>query len=200
MPRAFFSRAVQSSQGAFQFVNLALVVNLLPLGQLQRFQHIFHFVEGMFQFLDDLVDLFDGLGNGGNFRAALALGLRFRSRSGLRLNWSALNSLSGRGRCGRFNLFKILSSRFGVFDRPTLCGGNFGRVGWLRFTWALASSGVAATSTPRAAARALARRRGGLFGSRFRLFVRNHADNLPGEDPFGKILFGRVGLKGLAGK
>jgi hypothetical protein len=60
MPLEVVSRAVQSSEGAFQFLELAFVINLLPLGQFQSFQHVFHFIERVFQFLDDFVDLLDG--------------------------------------------------------------------------------------------------------------------------------------------
>lgn len=182
MPLGVVPRAVQSSERAFQFLDLALVINLLPFGQFQSFQHVFHFIERVFQFLDDFVDLLDGLGDGGNFRAALAFRLRFRRWPGLRLSGLAFDWFNGRVRFGGFNLFKILSGRFNVLNRPGLRAGHFDRLGgWLRFGWTgIAPAGMAAATASRAALRAFGRRRCRLFGSCFRLFVRNHADKLPG--------------------
>jgi hypothetical protein len=181
MPLGVVSRAVQSSKRAFQFLNLALVINLLPFGQFQSFQHVFHFIERAFQFLDDFVDLLDGLGDGGKFRAALAFRLRFRRWPGLRWNGLAFDWLNGRVRFGGFDLFKILSGRFTVLNRTGLCAGNLGRLERLQFGWTgLAPAGMAAATASRAALRAFGRRRCRLFGSRFRLFIRNHVDKLPG--------------------
>jgi len=66
MPRVIvFAGALKLSQRALQVLNLAFVVGLLAFRQFQRFQHLFHLFERMFQFLDDAVDLLDGVGNRG---------------------------------------------------------------------------------------------------------------------------------------
>jgi len=55
---------MQLPQRALKTLNLALVINLLPLRQLQCFQHFLHFIERMLQFLDDSIHLIDGIGDG----------------------------------------------------------------------------------------------------------------------------------------
>ena len=130
MSLSVVTRAVQSSQGAFQLINLALVINLLPLGQFQCFQDIIHFIERVFQLLNNLVDLLNGLGDGGDFRAAFAFGLRFGRGPGLRWHGPAFNSLhsfNGCGWCDGFGLLKILRGRLGWLNRPGRFGGCFGR-------------------------------------------------------------------------
>ncbi len=68
------ARSVQPAQGALQRLDLALIVDFLPFGQFQGFQDVVHLFERVFQFRDDLVDLFDGLGDGWNFGSAFTLG------------------------------------------------------------------------------------------------------------------------------
>ena len=67
MARFVLARMMEMAQRALEILNLAFVVNFLPLGQLQRFQHFFHLIESMFQFVDDAIDLGNGVGNRGSF-------------------------------------------------------------------------------------------------------------------------------------
>jgi hypothetical protein len=68
MPWIVFARAVvQLAQRALEILNLPLVINLLALGQFQRLEHFFHLLERMFQFLDDAIDLLDGIRDGRRF-------------------------------------------------------------------------------------------------------------------------------------
>jgi len=63
MPMIVFAWAIKLAQCALKVLNLALVIDLLALGKFQRFQHFFHLFERMFQFLNDAIDLINGLGN-----------------------------------------------------------------------------------------------------------------------------------------
>ncbi len=56
---------MQLAQRALQVLNLALIVNLLPLGQLQSLQNLFHLVERVLQFFNDPIDLIDGVRDAG---------------------------------------------------------------------------------------------------------------------------------------
>jgi hypothetical protein len=67
MPRLIFARTMQVPQRALEILNLAFVIDLLPLGKFESFEHFLHFIQRMFQFLDDTVDLFDRIGNGWRF-------------------------------------------------------------------------------------------------------------------------------------
>ena len=69
---------MQLPQSPLQVFNLPLIVNLLPLSKFQRFQHLFHFIQRVLQFLDNRVDLFDGVGD----RAGSRRGFRFPSALG----------------------------------------------------------------------------------------------------------------------
>jgi hypothetical protein len=60
-----FAGPVQLPQAAAKGFNLLLVRVLLPLGQLQGLQHFFHLFQGTAEGLDDVVDLFNGLLDGG---------------------------------------------------------------------------------------------------------------------------------------
>ena len=73
MPMIVFARAMKLAQCALEILNLTLVVDFLAFGEFQRFQHFFHLFERMFQFLNDPVDLVDGLGNGRLFILLLRL-------------------------------------------------------------------------------------------------------------------------------
>ncbi len=75
---------VNPAHGALQRFDLALIVNLLAFGELQRFEDVIHLFERVLQLGNDRVDLFDGLGDGAVFRAAFALGLRGAGRFVLR--------------------------------------------------------------------------------------------------------------------
>jgi len=81
MPVIVFAGAMELTQCALEILNLALVVDLLAFGEFQRFQNFFHLFERMFQFLDDTVDLVDGLGNRGLF--VLLLRLRMMAPLGM---------------------------------------------------------------------------------------------------------------------
>jgi hypothetical protein len=54
-----FARTMQLAQGTLEALNLALVVNLLTLGKLERLEHFLHLFQRMLQLLDDAVDLFN---------------------------------------------------------------------------------------------------------------------------------------------
>ena len=45
MPRIILARAMQLTQCALEILNLAFVVNFLPLGKFQGFEHFLHFIE-----------------------------------------------------------------------------------------------------------------------------------------------------------
>ena len=70
---------MQLAKRAFERCNFPFVIDLLSLGKFKGFQDLLHFIEGAPQFIDDFVDLFDGLGDGGNLGAGLAFarGLAF---------------------------------------------------------------------------------------------------------------------------
>jgi hypothetical protein len=63
--------AAHLPERAFERFDLAFVVDFLSLGEFEGFQDQFHFVERVFQFFDDLVDLFDGAGDGRDFFTGL---------------------------------------------------------------------------------------------------------------------------------
>jgi hypothetical protein len=84
---------VQMVQAAAKRFDLPLVGVLLPLGQFERFQYFLHVLQCFPEGLDNLVDLFDGLLNGGwprqvwrpdRWRGSLPFG---RGRFGNRLSW-----------------------------------------------------------------------------------------------------------------
>jgi len=50
---------MQMPQRALKILNLALVINFLPLSQFQRLQHFLHLIKGMLQFINDSVHLVD---------------------------------------------------------------------------------------------------------------------------------------------
>jgi hypothetical protein len=60
---------MQLAERALETLNFALVIDLLSLGELQRLEHFLHFIERMFEFFDDSVDLLDGITDGGHFRS-----------------------------------------------------------------------------------------------------------------------------------
>ena len=64
MPRlAFAGAVVEMAKRALQILNLALVINFLPLGQFERFEDFLHIIECSFEFFDDPVHLIDCVGN-----------------------------------------------------------------------------------------------------------------------------------------
>lgn len=96
---------MQVSQGSLKTLDFPLVVNLLALGQFQGFEHLFHFVEGVLEFLNYPIYLLDGIADGG--RAGRGRLLRFRALVGYRLDgrrrWLVGNRLGGfSGRRRRF--------------------------------------------------------------------------------------------------
>src|SRR5215472_12045459 len=66
MPRFAFARPVQVTKRALQIMNLALVINLLPLGQFECFKHFLHLIERLFELFNDPIDLLDGIRNRGS--------------------------------------------------------------------------------------------------------------------------------------
>ena len=150
-PRPIFApRPMQAPKGPLQRLNLPFVINLLPLGQFQRFQNILHFIERVFQFIDDLIHLLDGLAD--------------RSHAGSGLRFLRANRL---GAFGERSLFNRLHSLRRVSQlRLLLC--------WTR---TVPPSTVAAAA-PRAAGtlRGCGCR---LFGTSAGLFFRNHITKVP---------------------
>jgi hypothetical protein len=61
MPLLVFARPVQLPQRALETLNLALIIDLLPLGEFERFEHFLHLIERVLEFLDDSVHLLDGV-------------------------------------------------------------------------------------------------------------------------------------------
>ena len=109
MPMIVFAWAIKLAQCALKVLNLALVIDLLALGKFQRFQHFFHLFERMFQFLNDAIDLINGLGN----CRLLVLWLR---RLGLMASLLVFNTFL------TFHAFASLGAvctirAFGAFDR-----------------------------------------------------------------------------------
>ena len=45
VPRIVFAGAMQLAQGALKTLNLAFVINLLPLREFESFEHFLHFIE-----------------------------------------------------------------------------------------------------------------------------------------------------------
>lgn len=66
MPLAF-TRMPQMPKRALQGFDLARVVDLLALGQFQRFEDFFHLFENALEVIDDMRDLLDGLADAGGF-------------------------------------------------------------------------------------------------------------------------------------
>ncbi len=63
LPMSTLSRSAQLPKRTAQGFDFLLVRILLPLRQFEGFQHFFHFIEGCFQGLDDLVHVLDGFLN-----------------------------------------------------------------------------------------------------------------------------------------
>jgi hypothetical protein len=61
MPRLAFAGPVQVPQRALEILDFALVIDLLPFGKFERFEHFFHLIERVFEFVDDSVHLLDGV-------------------------------------------------------------------------------------------------------------------------------------------
>ena len=59
-----FARTVQVAQASAKGFDLLLVRELLPLGQLQSLEHLFHVFERGAEGFDDMIDFFNGPLNG----------------------------------------------------------------------------------------------------------------------------------------
>jgi hypothetical protein len=208
MPLIVFAGPMELAQRALEILNLALVVDLLALGKFQCFQHLFHFFERMFQFLNDAVDLVNGLGN----RRLLVLLLRLRMVPPVSV-FNAFMAFRPLGAFGSitaftpfrtfaaFNLLRLLNI-FSVFALFSMLSVFVGRR-WHRFrrgfachflvlglrgcgriagggqgTTDIAAPGMASAS---ASGSAPATRGGriGLFGCALVCFVWRHKDRLP---------------------
>jgi hypothetical protein len=110
MPVIVFAGPMELTQCALEVLNLALVVDLLAFGQFQRFQHLFHFLEGMFQFLNDTVDLINSLGN----RRLFVLLLRRLGMLASLGTFMAFRPLGAFGSFGGFITLRVLN-RLAVF-------------------------------------------------------------------------------------
>ena len=55
---------MKSSQCSPQLLEFPLVGDLFAFRQFQRFQHLFHFLQGFFQVMDDVLNILDSLVNG----------------------------------------------------------------------------------------------------------------------------------------
>jgi hypothetical protein len=90
---------MQLAERALKRFDLALVVDLLPFGELQRFEDFLHLIERAPEFVDDFVDLFDGPADARRFaerfRFRLAFGFKFSGRLGRLGGFGALNVLGG---------------------------------------------------------------------------------------------------------
>jgi hypothetical protein len=65
MPRVILAGTMQLAQRTLETLNLAFVIDLLALGEFQRLEHFLHFVERMFELLNDAVDRLDRIADGG---------------------------------------------------------------------------------------------------------------------------------------
>jgi len=179
-----FARTVQVPQRALQILNLALIIDLLPLGQFQRFQHFLHLIERMFQLVDDPVHLVDGIRDRGRamrrFGLARLLGLMtFMTLTPLRTLFTRFTLFASLTSFMSLVLFRFLHRRwrcFGSLRRNRFAGGRHGAA---RFT----ASGMAAPSAPGTtpASRPWRSGCGGfrLIGRALFCFVRRHKDRLP---------------------
>ncbi len=106
MPVIVFAGPMKLAQRALQILNLALVVDLLALGEFQRFQDFFHLLERMFQFLNDAIDLINRLGN---CRLLVLLGgLRMMASLRMLNAFAAFGPFGAFGPLGSFRLFLML--------------------------------------------------------------------------------------------
>ena len=64
MPGLYVTGSAELPEGALEALDFALIINFLALGEFQRFEDLFHFIERMFEFLDDAVHLLDSITNG----------------------------------------------------------------------------------------------------------------------------------------
>jgi hypothetical protein len=100
-----FARPVQVAQAPAKGFDLLLVRELLPLGQLQGFEHLFHILEGGAEGFDDMADLFNGpLDGSGRRGPRLARGWRgsfpLDSCRNLPLDWCGFRDRRSQlGRC-----------------------------------------------------------------------------------------------------
>jgi hypothetical protein len=128
---------VQVPQRALEILNLAFVIDFLPLGQFECFEHFLHFIERVFEFLDHSVHLVDGVGNGRRFvrrsgrllrRLILALlglfhgGLRGFGGGG---GWWRVFTL-GRGQ----GLARFAATGMAAATASGAATGSWGRIGW----------------------------------------------------------------------
>lgn len=178
MPRFAFVVArplMDLAQCTLKILNFPLVIDFLPLGQFQRFQHFLHFIKRMFEFVDDSVHLLDGVRNGGRFVGGFRLLLRsvlpFLAFLTLRGALLALRRLflmllglfhGGRGGFG-------CGGRSGGFIRGR--GRAFARLAAARMAAATASGAAAASWGPGGGLR--------LSGGALFCFVRRHKHRLP---------------------
>ncbi|HWD91456.1 MAG TPA: hypothetical protein VG938_03820 [Verrucomicrobiae bacterium] len=66
MSRLTLAWAMHLAQRSLEILNLALIIDLLPFGEFERFEHFLHLIERVFEFLDDSVHLLDGVSDGGS--------------------------------------------------------------------------------------------------------------------------------------
>src|SRR3974377_1597392 len=113
--RSTFPWPMQRAQAAAKGFDLLLIGRLLPLGQLQRFQHSLHVVQGPAEHLDDLVHLLD-----------CPLNCRWRCGQPVALRrWGSL-SFYWDGFCYHLSGYHRLLSRL----RRCLCGWRLLWGGW----------------------------------------------------------------------
>jgi hypothetical protein len=130
MPVFAFPRMAQMAQSPLEVLDFALVINLLPFRQFERLKHFLHFIQSMFELVNDPVYLSDGVRNRGSAMLRLRLLMpRFLSLPALLGVVSPLFRLLP----ALFNMFSmlldLLPALLGFFDRGRL--GDF--CGFRRF-------------------------------------------------------------------
>jgi hypothetical protein len=188
MPMFVFAGAMQLTQRALKILNFAFVVNFLALGEFQRFEHFLHFIERVFEFVDDPVDLLDRVTDGGRPVRFLLL-----TMPGFRAAFFALRFFAGPFLVVTFFLMPFfLVALFVVL--PLLdgfhgCVGGFGGrsagrggfagsrggQGTARFAAARVAPAPASGTTPASGCSGITLFRCGAL----LCFVRRHADRLP---------------------
>jgi hypothetical protein len=80
VPRLVFAGTMQLAKGALETLNLAFVIDLLSLRELQRLEHFLHFIQRMFKLLNHPIDLLDRVRDGGHLVRCLLVAPIFPAR------------------------------------------------------------------------------------------------------------------------
>ena len=188
--RTTAARLLQLPQRPTQGINLPFVGVLLPLGEFRQFQDLLHLIEDFLEGLDDVGNLFDGLGDGRAFPFRLRLALADHAihprRHGFQQRrW--LRQSGGQGRGGRFDqcLNGLGFDWRGLWGYDGLWAWRWGGNRWGRRNrwWPWPASASASTATTAMAARS---------GGRFWCFTVRHVPKQCGQGGEMKREFGNM--------